>query len=248
MPEGDIHSELTRMAYKALRDAPPELPDAASRFLDKIGRTPPLLAPLPFGETALAPVISKAAVDVHYDQHHRAYIQKVRMLTKNSPFLGRPLEEILMRTADRPEWRSLFNNAGQAWNHRFYWNSLCANPAEPSPAFGHAIKRGFGSFNLLKELLVAACISQFGNGWIWLVLDRGSLRVLATGNGDNPIVRGHIPLLAIDVWEHAYYLDYQGRRGDYARAVVNRLLNWDFASACFEKATWPAADDRAAQN
>lgn len=190
------------------------------------------LTPLPYAQDALAPVISANTLSFHYGQHHKGYVEKLNKLVAGSPFADTPLEELIVRTAGKAEDIEIFNNAAQAWNHTFYWRSL--RPplgADHVPmALTQRINAAFGDFATLKKELANAAISQFGSGWAWLVRDGENLRVMKTGNSDNPLPHHLKPLLAIDVWEHAYYLDYQNRRAEHVHAVLDRLVNWNFAT------------------
>ena len=139
------------------------------------------------------------------------------------------LEEIIEGTAGRPERMAIFNNAAQTWNHSFYWNSLRPKGGgEPPAALKRKIDASFGSVDDCKKELASAAVSQFGSGWVWLVLDDSKLKVVKTANADTPLTMGLKPLFALDVWEHAYYLDYQNRRADYANALLDKLINWEF--------------------
>jgi Fe-Mn family superoxide dismutase len=190
------------------------------------------LSPLPYALDALAPVISANTLSFHYGQHHKGYVDKLNSLIAGTEFAEVPLAELIVRTAGKPEHVEIFNNAAQAWNHTFYWRSL--RPAQKSEqvplALTQWINAGFGDLAALKRELANAAISEFGSGWAWLVLDGETLRVIKTGNSDNPLPLRLKPLLAIDVWEHAYYLDYQNRRAEHVHAVLDRLVNWNFAT------------------
>ena len=190
------------------------------------------LSPLPYGPEALAPVISAKTLSYHYGQHHKGYVDKLNGLLAGTAFADLPLKELIVRTAGKPEHTDIFNNAAQAWNHTFYWRSLRApQGADQLPmALAQRINAAFGDLAALKRDLANAAISQFGSGWAWLVLDGENLRVMKTGNSDNPLPQRLKPLLAIDVWEHAYYLDYQNRRAEHVHALIDRLLNWNFAT------------------
>jgi len=190
------------------------------------------LPPLPYAPDALAPVISAHTVSLHYGQHHKGYVDKLNSLIAGTEFAEVPLAELIVRTAGKPEHVEVFNNAAQAWNHTFYWRSL--RPPQKSEqvplALTQWINAGFGDLAALKRELANAAITEFGSGWAWLVLDGETLRVIKTGNSDNPLPLRLKPLLAIDVWEHAYYLDYQNRRAEHVHAVLDRLVNWNFAT------------------
>lgn len=186
---------------------------------------------LPYPYDSLEPHISRATMELHHDKHHRAYLDKARALAKQVRLADQPLERIIRQTAEQEVHRALFNNAAQAWNHAFFWRSLRpGGGGAPQGEIGERIKRDFGGYAAFAERLTAAAVGQFGSGWAWLALDNDRLVVTATSNADTPLVHGQVPLLAIDVWEHAYYLDHRNRRTDYVAGVVGHLLNWDFAS------------------
>jgi superoxide dismutase, Fe-Mn family len=198
---------------------------------------PHQLAALPFPHDALEPVISAKTLAFHYDKHHRAYVDKLNKLVGGTPFAELSLESVIMRTAGKPEHAGIFNNAAQAWNHAFYWHSLTPKGGNNVPApLNEKIQVAFGSLATLKEQLATAAMEQFGSGWAWLVLDGSELRITRTGNSDDPLPKHLTPLLTIDVWEHAYYLDYQNRRADYVHAVLDRRMNWEFAAENFAAA------------
>lgn len=200
-----------------------------------LGVSPQTLPPLPYAENALEPTISARTVGIHYGKHHRAYFDNLHRLVAGTPLEQASLEQIIMQSHDQSALADVFNNAAQAWNHNFYWNSLSPAATAPSPKLQAAIERKFDSIEALSKVLVTTSASQFGSGWGWLVVDRGELAVVKTGNAETPFTQGLVPLLTVDVWEHAYYLDYQNRRPDYLVATVSRHLNWAFASANFER-------------
>jgi superoxide dismutase, Fe-Mn family len=190
-----------------------------------------ILPQLPYPYDALEPHISRATLELHHGKHHRAYIENARALAKKVRLADEPLERIIRQTAGQESHRALFNNAAQAWNHAFYWRSLKPKGGgNPGGALGGRIEADFGSYGAFVEQLTAAATGQFGSGWAWLVLDGATLKVTRTANADTPLVHGQVPLLTIDVWEHAYYLDYQNRRADYAAAIIEHLINWEFAA------------------
>jgi superoxide dismutase, Fe-Mn family len=193
---------------------------------------PPLvLPPLPYAENALEPVISANTIGFHYGRHHRGYVDNLVKLVAGTPYADMPLEKIVTSAAGRPEATAVFNNAAQVWNHTFYWNSLRAKGGgEPPAALRQQIEASFGSVDACRKELASAAVAQFGSGWAWLVADSGKLRVVRTANADGPLTTGMKPLLTVDVWEHAYYLDYQNRRADYVNAVLEKLINWEFAA------------------
>jgi len=190
------------------------------------------LPKLPYAETALEPVISARTLSFHYDKHHAAYAANLNKLLEGSDLAGLSLEALIKASAADPTRVAIFNNAGQFWNHSFYWNSLSPQGGGvPKGALADKLAASFGSFDKFKSELAAAANGQFGSGWAWLVAEGDKLAVRRTANADTPItVQGVKPLLTIDVWEHAYYLDYQNRRADYVNAVIDKLLNWEFAA------------------
>ena len=194
------------------------------------GSTPLGLPALPYPETALEPVISARTIGFHYGKHHKGYLDNLNRMIAGTEFSGASLEQIVKKTAGISEKAGIFNNAAQVWNHTFYWKSLKpGGGGKPEGELTRKLDAAFGSFDTFKKELAAAAVTQFGSGWAWLVVEAGVLKVVKTGNADTPITHGQIPLLTIDVWEHAYYLDYQNRRADYVNAVIDKLLNWDFA-------------------
>ena len=202
----------------------------------QIGASPLTQAPLPFAENALEPVISAKTIGFHYGKHHKGYFDTLAKLIAGTPFEGQSLEAIIMATAGDPAKVAIFNNAAQAWNHNFYWKSLSPETQTPAGKLAAAITRDFGNLDALKASLSKASIAQFGTGWGWLASDGGTLKVLSTEDADVPFTRGLLPLLTVDVWEHAYYLDYQNRRPDYVNAVLNGHLNCRFAEERFAAA------------
>ncbi len=187
--------------------------------------------PLPFARDALAPVISAETIGFHYDKHHKGYFTELNKLIAGTDDAGKTLEEIILTTAGDAKQQKIFNNAAQAWNHNFYWDSLSSGRQTPSGVLAAAISRDFGSFEDLKAALAKVCVDQFGTGWGWLVSADGKLQVLSTGDAEVPFTDGQTPLLTVDVWEHAYYLDYQNRRPDHVKALIDNHLNWAFAAA-----------------
>ena len=198
--------------------------------------TPVALFRLPYPEDALAPVISARTLGFHHGKHHKTYVDKVNELIEGTEFEGQALERIVLAASGKTDRVELFNNAAQAWNHAFYWRSMKPKGGgRPSGALAEKIDAAFGGFEPLKKELAAVAVKQFGSGWAWLVSDGHSLKVVRTANADVPFTRGQTPLLTIDIWEHAYYLDYQNRRADYVQAVVDKLLNWEFAAENFAR-------------
>ncbi len=219
-------------AAAALAAAPllgaPAIAGAASSFV---------LPPLPYGDAALEPVISARTIGFHYGKHHQGYVNNLNKLVAGTEMAEMSLEKIILASAGVPDKVGVFNNAAQVWNHTFYWAGMKPNGGgKPGGALAEKIDADFAGFDALRKELAAAAGGQFGSGWAWLVLDGGKLKVVKTGNADNPLSRGMTPLLTIDVWEHAYYLDYQNRRGDYVNAVLDKLINWDFVAENLAKA------------
>lgn len=189
---------------------------------------------LPYAENALEPHISANTLGFHYGKHHATYIKKYNDAVAGTPLDNQSIEEVILAAAENPEKAGLFNNGAQAWNHSFYWNSLSPNGGgKPTGQIAEKIDADFGGYDAFKGELANAAATQFGSGWAWLVLDDGTLKVVKTANAQTPLTSGKYPLLTIDVWEHAYYLDYQNRRPDYVAAVIDKLLNWEFASQNF---------------
>ncbi len=189
-----------------------------------------VLASLPYAENALEPVITAKTMGFHYGKHHKGYVDNLNRLISGTEYANLSLEKIITSTAGQPERTAIFNNAAQNWNHAFYWKSMRPNGGgEPPAALKQKIEASFGSVDACKKELASAALSQFGSGWAWLVLKDGLLNVVKTANADIPMTMGFTPILTIDVWEHAYYLDYQNLRADYVNAVLDKLINWEFA-------------------
>ncbi len=191
------------------------------------------IEPLPYALAALAPHIGAETVETHYEKHHKGYLEKLRKAIE-----GKPEGEQSLETIVKSAEGDLFNHAAQVWNHTFYWKSLDpGGDREPAAPLRSALESAFRSIDGFKRELAEAATGEFGSGWAWLVLDRsGRLRVTSSSDAENPLHKGHTPLLTIDVWEHAYYLDYRNRRGDYVQAVLEHLLSWDFAAQNLERA------------
>ncbi|UCD94912.1 MAG: superoxide dismutase [Candidatus Zixiibacteriota bacterium] len=194
----------------------------------------PLVLPeLPFAKDALEPYISARTLEFHYGKHHNAYVVNGSKLIAGTDLETADNEEIIKKTAGDSQKAGIFNNAAQVWNHSFYWK--CMKPGgggAPTGKIADKIKADFGSFEKFVEEFKTAGATQFGSGWAWLVLENDRLKIVKTANADNPLVHGQKPLLTVDVWEHAYYLDYQNRRPDYLAVFVEKLINWDFVSSC----------------
>ena len=190
------------------------------------------LPELPYAKDALTPVISANTLEFHYGKHHRAYVENLGKLIAGTDLADEDLKTIIKKAGGDPAKAGIFNNAAQVWNHSFYWKCLKAGGGgAPTGAVAEKIAAAWGSYEKFAEELKNAGVTQFGSGWAWLVLDGGQLKIVKTANADTPIAHGVKPLLTIDVWEHAYYLDYQNRRPDYLTAVIGKLIDWDFVNA-----------------
>ncbi|HMA63931.1 MAG TPA: superoxide dismutase [Chitinispirillaceae bacterium] len=188
------------------------------------------LSPLPYENNALDRVISPNTISFHYGKHHKAYVDNLNMLIADTEFKSMSIDKIISRTEGKSDKAAIFNNAAQVWNHEFYWKSLTPNGGgEPPAAIKVKIEESFGSVDSCKKELANAAITQFGSGWAWLVQEKDKLKVVKTSNAEMPQLRYVKPLLTIDVWEHAYYLDYQNKRADYVNALIENLICWDFA-------------------
>ena len=220
-------SAWTRAAFGQDKGKP--APEPAAKDKEKKGG-PFELAPLLYKEDALAPYIRANTIGVHYGKHHKTYVDRLNTAVMNNKFKDMALEKVISETYKNEDYVGTFNNAAQNWNHAFYWKSMkSGGGGEPSAKLMDRIKKDFGSFDDLKKKWTEAANGQFGSGWAWLVVDKDKLAVLKTSNADTPIAQGIKPLLTIDVWEHAYYLDYQNKRGDYVAAYLDHLVNWEFA-------------------
>ena len=185
---------------------------------------------LPFADDSLSPVISANTLGFHYGKHHKTYVDNLNKLCEGGEFDGKSIVDIIKETAGRPEKSAFFNNAAQVWNHTFFWESLSPKSGgKPSGEIATLIDRDLGGYDKFKTDFANAAVTQFGSGWAWLVIEQGKLAIKKTGNAETPITGTAIPLLTIDVWEHAYYLDYQNRRADYVNAIIEKLLNWSHA-------------------
>ncbi|MDJ0845657.1 superoxide dismutase [Crocosphaera sp.] len=189
------------------------------------------LPALPYDYTALDPYISKQTLEFHHDKHHAAYVKKYNAAIADTEYADQPIEAVIKAVAGDASKSGIFNNAAQAWNHTFYWNSMKPNGGgQPSGDLAQKINANFGSFEQFIEAFQTAGATQFGSGWAWLVLDGTTLKVTKTLNAENPMTQGLTPLLTMDVWEHAYYLDYQNQRPAYIETFLNNLVNWDFVA------------------
>ena len=199
------------------------------------------LAPLPWAEDALSPTISAKTIGFHYHKHHHAYVETLNKLVAGTRYADMPLEQVVRATsgAKEGEDQQIFNNAGQVWNHDFFWRSLSPKSGKPSGKLKERIERDFGGVAQLTEKLAEAGKTQFGSGWAWLCSNKGRLSFEKTANALDPMAKGINCLLTIDVWEHAYYLDYQNERPKYLQEVLGKLLNWEFAAQNLDREDEP---------
>lgn len=190
------------------------------------------LPPLPYADNALSPVISSNTIGFHYGKHHKGYVDTLNRIAKGTKYENMTLEQIVLASAKEKADTAIFNNAAQIWNHNFYWNSMRPNGGgKPTGVLAQKIDEAFGNYDNFKKQFADVTVSQFGTGWGWLAADKkGKLAIVKTEDAVNPLLENMKPLLTIDVWEHAYYLDYQNRRADHVNAVIDKLLNWDFAA------------------
>ncbi len=193
------------------------------------------LPELPYDADALQPVISAKTMSFHHGKHHKAYVDKLNKLVEGTKFAGMKLDDVVKATFEDEAHKEIFNNAAQAWNHAFFWPCLTPKGGKPEAALAEAITRDFGGFDAFKEEFAENGEKQFGSGWVWLIADGGKLKIEKTPDAVTPMAEGKICLLTIDVWEHAYYIDYQNRRPDFLKAVIDKLLNWDFAAQNFKR-------------
>jgi len=193
------------------------------------------LPDLPYSKEALAPVISAKTLEFHHGKHHKTYVETTNKLIAGTDLENADLETIIKKAAGDQAKTGLFNNSAQVWNHTFFWNCMKPNGGgPPSGPIADKINGAWGDYKKFAEELKTAGVTQFGSGWAWLVLDGGDLKITKTANADTPSAHNLKPLLTIDVWEHAYYLDYQNRRADFLAAVIEKLINWDFVNANFK--------------
>jgi Fe-Mn family superoxide dismutase len=190
------------------------------------------LPPLPFDREDLAPYISEKTISIHYGKHHQAYVDNLNRLVTDTALADEPLDKIIQSTVGVPDNASIFNNAAQVWNHSFFWQSMKKHGGgTPKGRLLEMIEKSFGGFENFKANFVSIAVSQFGSGWAWLVQNNDSLNIIQTANAETPIAHGKTPLLTCDVWEHAYYLDYQNKRKDFVEAFLGHLANWEFAES-----------------
>jgi len=195
------------------------------------------LPPLPYAKNALEPHTSAQTLDFHHGRHHQAYVTNLNNLIKDSPLADQSLEQLIRGSYKDDSKAGIFNNAAQVWNHTFFWNSMKpGGGGAPSGNLASAIDRDLGGLAKFKDDFKAAAVAQFGSGWAWLVVDGGKLKITRTPNAVTPLAEGQTALVTCDVWEHAYYLDFQNRRPDFVQAFLDHLINWDFAAANFAKA------------
>lgn len=189
------------------------------------------LPDLPYAKDALEPHVSANTLDFHHGKHHNTYVVNLNNLTEGSPLASASLEEIVRETAGDGAKAGIFNNAAQVWNHSFYWHCMApGGGGAPTGELASEIDNAFGGYDAFAEEFKNAAVTQFGSGWAWLVAENGALKIVKTGNADTPVARGQKALLTVDVWEHAYYLDYQNRRPDYVQTFLDSLINWDFVA------------------
>ncbi|MGH6883806.1 MAG: superoxide dismutase [Hypericibacter sp.] len=195
------------------------------------------LPDLPYDYEALAPYMSAKTLHLHHDKHHQAYVTNLNNLIEGTELAGKSLEQIVTASYGDAAKQGIFNNAGQHWNHELFWRVMKkGGGGNPGGELAKRIDDSFGSFEAFKEQFKTAGVTQFGSGWAWLALGGDQLKVVKTPNGENPVVQGMRPLLGIDVWEHAYYVDYENRRPEYIAAFLNQLVNWEEVEAELPKA------------
>jgi Fe-Mn family superoxide dismutase len=194
------------------------------------------LMPLPYAPDALAPHVSADTLQTHHGAHHKAYVDKTNAAIAGTELDGQPVEAIVKAAYEQGK-KPLFNNSAQTWNHGFYWNSMAPEKSTPSAALSSAIDSAFGSMDAMLEKLKDEAVNHFASGWAWVVADGGTLKVISTHDAETPITTSANPLLTIDVWEHAYYLDVKNKRPEYVSAVLGNIVNWQFASENFDRGT-----------
>jgi Fe-Mn family superoxide dismutase len=197
--------------------------------MDSQSKYPFELPVLPYDAKALEPHISTITMSFHYGKHHQAYVNKANELIKGGVYESQTMLQIMRNSMSKDP--GIFNNVAQAWNHDFFWKSMKPGGSTPDKMMTEKINAAFGSYEKFKEEFTAAATTQFGSGWVWLVVEGTKMKIVKTSNADNPLVHDVKPLLTLDVWEHAYYLDYQNKRPDFTKAFLDHLVNWDFATA-----------------
>jgi len=198
------------------------------------GGSPAFTLPaLPYAQDALEPYVSARTMGFHYSKHHQAYVDNLNKLVVGTPWAaGRPLKRVVVESAGMADQAAVFNNAAQAWNHAFFWRSMKPGGGGlPAGRMMDLIGKSFGGFDEFKNAFLAAAVAQFGSGWVWLVQEHDALKIVKTSNADTPMAHGQAALVTCDVWEHAYYLDYQNRRKDFVQAFLDHLVNWEFAAS-----------------
>ncbi|MGA2770120.1 MAG: superoxide dismutase [Bryobacteraceae bacterium] len=198
------------------------------------GGSPAFTLPaLPYAQDALEPYVSARTMGFHYSKHHQAYVDNLNKLVVGTPWAaGRPLKRVVVESAGMADQAAVFNNAAQAWNHAFFWRSMKPGGGGlPAGRLMDLIGKSFGGFDEFKNAFLAAAVAQFGSGWVWLVQEHDALKIVKTSNADTPMAHGQAALVTCDVWEHAYYLDYQNRRKDFVQAFLDHLVNWEFAAS-----------------
>jgi Fe-Mn family superoxide dismutase len=205
----------------SISDAAHASPDTA--------KVPLTLAPLPYAENALAPIISAETLKLHHGKHHQGYVNTLNTLIAGTPYHTLTLDDIIRASAAKSEDAAIFNNAAQIYNHDLYWQSMHPQGGgQPIGKIAKAIDTHFGSYTTFKDQFLTAATAQFGSGWVWLTQDtNGALHIIATSNADTPLTQHHTPLLVLDVWEHAYYVDYRNVRADYATRFLEKLVHWE---------------------
>jgi len=195
------------------------------------------LPALPYAENALEPYYSAKTISVHHGKHHRAYVDNLNKLIAGTDLGGKSLEEIVLASAGNSQRTGIFNNAAQVWNHTFFWRSMRpGGGGKPHGEVASKLEQAFGGYEKFTEQFKAAAVGRFGSGWAWLVVEGGVLKIVSTANADTPMTSRQAALLTVDVWEHAYYLDYQNRRPDFVQAFLDHLVNWDFVATNLAKA------------
>jgi Fe-Mn family superoxide dismutase len=195
------------------------------------------LPALPYAENALEPYYSAKTISFHHGKHHKAYVDNLNKLVAGTDLEGRSLEEIILASAGNSQRAGIFNNAAQVWNHTFFWHSMRpGGGGKPQGEVTSQLEQAFGGYEKFAEQFKAAAVGRFGSGWAWLIAEGGALKIVSTANADTPLTSRQVALLTVDVWEHAYYLDYQNRRPDFVQAFLECLVNWDFVANNLAKA------------
>lgn len=195
------------------------------------------LPPLPYDLHALEPHISAKTLEFHHGKHHKTYVDTLNKLVAGTPDEDKSLEDLIRGSASDESKKTIFNNAAQIWNHNFFWPSLKPNGSRPSGDISGMLDKSFGGIDQFKEQFKKEAVGQFGSGWAWLVFDKGALKIVKTHDADLPLLHGQTALVTCDVWEHAYYLDYQNRRPDFVQTFLDHLINWDFVAENLQKAS-----------